>query len=80
MDTLARLENLEEVLDELPQRLIPQRRSVRPAAFGSGGDRRDRAAKDRVLIRFPVPAHTQPVRRYGELDEGRTAAALYLSY
>jgi hypothetical protein len=69
------IEDLEEVLDELPERLI----------LGVGHDGRldPPAAVIEELERRGVAVealHTaEAVKRYGELDERRTAAALHLT-
>lgn len=69
------MEDLEEVLDELPERLI----------LGCGHDGRlhPPAAVLEALERRGVAVevlHTaEAVKRYGELDERRTAAALHLT-
>ena len=69
------LEDLDEVLDELPERLI----------VGTGADGRMRPdpgalqqlrAREIEVETLPTP---DAVRRYGELDEARTAAALHLT-
>ncbi len=69
------LEDLEEVLEELPERLI----------VGTGADGRMRPQPETLdlLWRRGVAVEALPtpdaVRRYGELDEARTAAALHLT-
>ncbi len=69
------LEDLDEVLGELPERLV-----VGTGAFG-------RLRADRSLLlelrRRGIEVECLPtgdaVRRYGELDPARTAAALHLT-
>jgi len=69
------IEDLDEVLDELPARLV----------LGVGADGRLRPDPGVVveLERRGVEVECLPtdaaVRRYGELDERRTAAALHLT-
>ncbi len=69
------LEDLDEVLDELPERLI-----VGTGAYGRM--RPDPGALEQLRAReidvesLPTP---EAVRRYAELDEARTAAALHLT-
>jgi hypothetical protein len=69
------LEDLEEVLDALPERLV----------VGVGAHGRLRPDPDTIaeLERRGVTVECLPtdaaVRRYGELDERRTAAALHLT-
>ncbi|MBV8734975.1 MAG: hypothetical protein JO321_01835 [Solirubrobacterales bacterium] len=69
------LEDVQDVLEELPERLI-----VGVGAYGRL--RPDRAAIEE-LERRGVAVECLPtqdaVRRYGELDERRTAAALHLT-
>jgi len=69
------LEDLDEVLDELPERLI--------LGVGAYGRLRPDPAAIPELRRRDIAVeclHThQAVRRYGELDERRTAAALHLT-
>jgi hypothetical protein len=69
------LEDLEDVLEDLPERLV----------VGSGADQRMRpgpatvdALRDRGIEVEVLPT-PDAVRRYGELDAGRTAAALHLT-
>ena len=69
------LEDLEEVLDELPERLI-----LGTGAYGRLqpdprviGQLRDRAVEVESL---PTP---DAIERFGELDPSRTAAALHLT-
>jgi hypothetical protein len=69
------LADLDEVLDELPERLI----------VGTGADGRMRpdpacvrGLKERG-VQVEVLATDEAVRRYAELDEARTAAALHLT-
>jgi hypothetical protein len=69
------MEDLAEVIDELPERLI----------VGIGAHGRLRPAPEVIaeLARRGVTVECLPtdqaVRRYGELEEGRTAAALHLT-
>ena len=69
------LEDLEEVLEELPERLI----------LGVGAHERLRpnpaviAELERRGVNVECLATDEAVRRYGELDERRTAAALHLT-
>jgi hypothetical protein len=69
------LEDLEEVIDELPERLI-----VGTGAYGRM--KPDPAALEQLrageieVESLPTP---DAVRRFGELDEARTAAALHLT-
>jgi hypothetical protein len=69
------LEDLDEVLDDLPQTLV----------VGAGADERmrpDPAALGQLRARgvdVQVLPTDQAVRRYGELDPERTAAALHLT-
>ncbi len=69
------LEDLAEVVDELPERLI-----VGTGAYGRM--KPDPRALEQLREReidvesLPTP---EAVRRYGELDEARTAAALHLT-
>ena len=69
------MEDLEEVLDELPERLI--------VGVGAYGRLRPDPGVIAELKRRGVAVeclHTNDaVRRYGELDERRTAAALHLT-
>jgi hypothetical protein len=69
------LEDLDEVLDGLPERLI-----IGVGAYGRlRADRTGIAELQRrgvTVERLPTDA---AVRRYGELDERRTAAALHLT-
>jgi len=69
------MEDLDEVLDELPERLI--------LGCGHDGRLRPPAAVIEELERRGIAVealHTgDAVRRYGELDAGRTAAALHLT-
>jgi hypothetical protein len=69
------LEDLDEVLDELPERLL-----VGTGAYGRM--RPDPAALEALLARgvdVEVLPTAEAVRRYGELDPSRTAAALHLT-
>ncbi len=69
------LEDLEDVLDELPEHLV----------IGTGAHGRlqpdrhtvERLEADGVTVE-PLPT-AQAVRRYGELEPARTAAALHLT-
>jgi hypothetical protein len=69
------LEDLEDVVDELPETLV----------VGAGADQRmrpDPGALDELRARgvdVQVLPTDQAVDRYGELDPGRTAAALHLT-
>ena len=69
------LEDFDEVLDELPERLI----------LGCGHDGRLRPpapvieALEKRGITVEAMRTTEAVQRYGELDERRTAAALHLT-
>ncbi len=69
------LEDLEEVVDELPERLI----------IGTGADGRmrpDPGTIEQLRVRqIEVESLRTPdaVKRYGELDAARTAAALHLT-
>jgi hypothetical protein len=69
------LEDLKEILDELPERLV-----IGTGAYGRM--RPDPKTIDRLRAR-EVAVESLPtaeaVRRYGELDAGRTAAALHLT-
>jgi hypothetical protein len=69
------LEDLDEVLDELPERLI-----VGTGAYGrmrpDPGVLEQLRARKIEVESLPTP---DAVRRYGELDEARTAAALHLT-
>jgi hypothetical protein len=69
------LEDLEEVRDELPERLI--------LGCGAHGQLRPDPAVLEALRRRGVEVEALPtaeaVRRYGESDERRTAAALHLT-
>jgi hypothetical protein len=69
------LEDLDEVLDELPERLV--------LGVGAYGRLQPDAAVIAELARRGVKVECLPtdaaVRRYGELDERRTAAALHLT-
>jgi hypothetical protein len=69
------IEDLDEVLDELPARLV--------LGIGADGRLRPDAAVIAELERRGVEVECLPtaeaVRRYGELDEHRTAAALHLT-
>jgi hypothetical protein len=69
------LEDLEEALDGLPERLI--------VGVGAYGRLRPDPAALAELQRRGVTVECLPtdaaVRRYGELDERRTAAALHLT-
>jgi len=69
------LEDLEEVLEELPERLI-----VGTGAYGRMAP--DQGTLDRLRergIEVETMRTAEAVRRYGELDEERTAAALHLT-
>jgi hypothetical protein len=69
------LEDLDDVLDELPERLL-----VGTGAYGRM--RPDPGALEELRLRgvevevFPTP---EAVERYGELDPRKTAAALHLT-
>jgi hypothetical protein len=69
------LQDLEDVLEDLPERLV----------VGTGADQRmrpDPATVDALRgrgIEVEVFSTPDAVRRYGELDAGRTAAALHLT-
>ena len=69
------IEDLGEVLDELPERLV--------LGVGADGRLRPEAAVIAELERRGVQIECLPtdaaVRRYGELDKRRTAAALHLT-
>jgi hypothetical protein len=69
------IEDLDDVLDELPERLI--------LGCGAQGQLRPpRAVLDELEKRgidVEVLHTAEAVRRYGELDEERTAAALHLT-
>ena len=69
------LEDLDEVRDELPERLI--------LGCGAHGQLRPPAAVIEALERHGITVEAVPtdeaVRRYGESDERRTAAALHLT-
>jgi hypothetical protein len=69
------IEDLDDVLDELPPRLV--------LGVGAHGRLRPDAAVIAELERRGVKVECLPtdaaVRRYGELDERRTAAALHLT-
>jgi hypothetical protein len=69
------MEDLDEVLDELPERLV--------LGVGAHGRLRPDAAVIAELERRGVQVECLPtdaaVRRYRELDEHRTAAALHLT-
>jgi hypothetical protein len=69
------LEDLDEVKDELPERLI--------LGCGAHGRLRPPAAVIEALERRGITVEAVPtdeaVRRYGESDERRTAAALHLT-
>jgi hypothetical protein len=69
------LEDLDEVLDELPERLL-----VGTGAYGQL--RPDRGALEALRARgvdVEVLPTADAVRRYAELDAGKTAAALHLT-
>lgn len=69
------LEDLETVLDELPGRLV-----VGTGAYGQM--RPDRGALERLRergVEVEVLPTEEAVRRFGELDPARTAAALHLT-
>jgi hypothetical protein len=69
------MEDLDEVIDELPERLV----------LGVGAQRQLRpdpavlAALERRGVQVECLPTDEAVRRYGELDERRTAAALHLT-
>ena len=69
------LEDLTEVLDELPERLI--------VGIGAHGRLRPDPAAIAELERRSITVECPPtdaaVRRYGELDDRRSAAALHLT-
>jgi hypothetical protein len=69
------LDDLQDVLEELPERLL--------IGTGAHGQLRpDPAALDRLRargIRVEALPTATAVRRYGELDPARTAAALHLT-
>jgi len=69
------LEDLEGVVDELPKRLI-----VGTGAYGrmepDPGAVEELREREIEVESLPTP---DAVRRYGELDEARTAAALHLT-
>ena len=69
------MEDLDEVLDELPERLV--------LGVGAQSQLRPDPAVIEALERRGVQVECLPtdtaVRRYGELDERRTAAALHLT-
>jgi hypothetical protein len=69
------IEDLDEVIDELPERLV--------VGVGAHGRLRPERAVIAELGRRGVEVECLPtaaaVRRYGELDERRTAAALHLT-
>jgi hypothetical protein len=69
------IEDLDEVMDELPERLI--------LGCGAHGRLEPPAAVLEELRKRGVEVEAMPtaeaVRRYGELDPGRTAAALHLT-
>lgn len=69
------LEDLEDVLDELPERLV--------VGTGEMGRMRpDPATLDRLRergVQVEILETADAVRRYGELDPVRTAAALHLT-
>lgn len=69
------LEDLAEVLDELPERLV--------VGTGAAGRMRPDPAALRALRERGVEVEVLPteeaVRRFGELDPARTAAALHLT-
>ena len=69
------LEDLEEVLDELPERLI-----LGVGAYGRlHPDPEAIAALERRGTAVECLPTDEAVRRYGELDERHTAAALHLT-
>jgi len=69
------LDDLAEVLDELPAHLV----------LGTGADGRMRPDPDTIRqlqargLDRGDPAHRQAVRRFGQLDPANTAAALHLT-
>ena len=69
------IEDLEEVLDEMPSRLI----------VGTGADQRMRPDPEALArlrdqgVEVEVLPTAEAVRRYGELDPAATAAALHLT-
>jgi hypothetical protein len=69
------MEDLDEVIEELPERLV----------LGVGAQRQLRpdpavlAALERRGVQVECLPTDEAVRRYGELDERRTAAALHLT-
>jgi hypothetical protein len=69
------IEDLDEVLDELPERLI--------LGCGADGQLKPPTAVIEELERRGIDVEAlrtaEAVRRYGELDERRTAAALHLT-
>ena len=69
------MEDLEQVQDELPERLI--------VGCGAHGQLRPHAAVLEALRERGIEVETlhtaEAVRRYGESDERRTAAALHLT-
>jgi hypothetical protein len=69
------MEDLEDVLDELPERLV--------VGCGAYGRLHPHPAVEEELRKRGVDVEylktNDAVRRYGELDEGRTAAALHLT-
>jgi hypothetical protein len=69
------MEDLDEVVDELPERLV--------LGCGAHGRLQPDPAVIEALRRRGVDVEVLPtdeaVRRYGELDEARTAAALHLT-
>jgi len=69
------LEDLEEVVDELPERLI-----VGTGAYGQmrpdPGTLEQLRAREIEVESLPTP---DAVKRFGELDPARTAAALHLT-
>jgi hypothetical protein len=69
------MEDLDEVLDELPERLI-----LGTGAYGRlHPDPRVIVALERRGVAVECLQTDDAVRRYGELDERRTAAALHLT-
>ncbi len=69
------IEDLEEVIDELPERLV--------LGCGADGRLQPDPAVIEALRRRGVEVEAMPtgeaVKRYGELDPARTAAALHLT-
>jgi hypothetical protein len=69
------LEDLDEVIDEIPERLI--------VGCGAGSRMRPDPGALRELRELGIEVEVLPtadaVRRYGELDPERTAAALHLT-